>query len=75
MTMLDLLQAGSVVLPKLHFFVICFTESVSDVLFTLDANVKLNVSSEIRFSEYFVSYITICFEELQLLKLGQNKAM
>ena len=54
---------------------ICFAESDCADLSTLHANVKLNISSEIRFTEYFVSYITIYFDALQALKSGQNKTM
>lgn len=62
-------------LPKSHFFVLRFAESECAGLPTLLANGKLNISSEIRLAEYFVSYITICFHALQALKSGQNKTM
>lgn len=75
MTTLCLLQAGCEVLPKSHFFVICFAASERAGLSALHVNVKLNISSEIRCTEYFVSYETICFGALHALKSDQNTTM
>lgn len=75
MTTLHLVQRGCVALPVSHFR--WWVPQSQNVLVFLPCTQmwKQIIPSEIRFTDYFVSYMTICSDALQALKSGQNKTM